>query len=63
MDKVELRNFLRAKYFNLRQNPGAFGSVINLYKAAKRERKDISLSDVEFFLKSEETYGVHFPHR
>jgi hypothetical protein len=58
------------KYLELLKNiyhdpksPAGYGSIINLYKVAKKIEPKIKLEDVKFFLEGDRTYTLHRPRR
>lgn len=48
----------KAIYYNP-QHPASFGSVYNLYKAAKKKDKTVRLKDVKRWLSAQEPYIIH----
>ena len=62
MVDIKIKNVLQDLFYNV-GNESAFGSVLSLYKAAKKILPFIRVKDVKEWVKSEETYGVHFPFK
>ena len=60
--KLSKYQFLKKIYYDP-ANPGSFGGVMRLYRAAKKKRKKITKKEVIEFLESQDTYTLHKPAR
>ena len=49
---------LKEIYSNV-SDPGSYGSVLGLYRAAKEAGLKVTVKDVETFLKTQDTYTLH----
>lgn len=60
--KLTKNQFLKKIYYDP-ANPGSYGGVMRLYRAANRIRKNISKQNVIDFLETQDAYTLHKPVR
>ena len=63
MDSAEVNEYLSELYNNVDKYESAFTGIQNVFKKAKEKYPDVTLNYVKKWLKSQETYGVHYPYR
>ena len=60
MKNKTTNSILQSIYFDP-SNPASFSSIKKLYKAAKKYDKNISYTDIKYFLKNQDVYSLHYP--
>ena len=57
-EKKEPEDVLKEIYYNVK-NPNSYSGAYKLYKAAKQQKKNITLKQVKDFLAAQDTYTLH----